>query len=55
MMATVGSIIGLVAVLVLAIAALQSRGLPFERKALYAVVWIVIFLVAAFVMGRLMG
>ena len=54
-MSTAGSIIALIMVLVLAIYALRSRGITFERKMLLAVVWIVIFLVITFVMGRVMG
>lgn len=41
--------------LVLNIRALRSHRLPFERRVAYAVVWIVIFAVAAFVAGRLLS
>ena len=54
-MSTFVSIVALVAVLVLALAALRSHNLTLERKAVYTVAWIVIFIVVAFVMGRLMG
>ena len=54
-MIAVGSIVALLMVLALALYALRSQGLTFERKALYAAVWVVVFLVLTIVFSRVMA
>ena len=47
------AIIGAMAALVLALRGLQSHHLPFEKKAQMAVIWALIIIGLAFVLGRM--
>lgn len=53
--AAIVSLITVAAALFLAVRALRSHRMPFERQALMAVAWVVIILVLAFVLSRLGG
>ena len=51
--AAIVAIIGAMAALVLALRGLQSHHLPFEKKAQMAVIWALIIIGLAFVLGRM--
>lgn len=51
-MAALVSVLGVAAALFLALRALRSHNLPFEKKAWMAAAWLLLILVLAFVLDR---
>lgn len=51
--AAIVALIGSIAALILAVRGLQSHRLTFEKKALMAVIWALIIISLAFVLGRM--